>query len=167
MTVRFKLAALGETSARDYLLRFALGGATTVAAGLIAARFGPVVGGLFLAFPAIFPASATLVERHVRQRKQRAGLDGAARGRNAAARDARGAMLGSFALAAFAAVVWLTVERWSGWALLPATTVWLVAAFTAWRLRRGLKRRALGPSNAKPVEESNCPNPRSFRESGG
>jgi len=38
----------------------------TVIAGLIAFRFGPVVGGLFLAFPAIFPASATLIERHGR-----------------------------------------------------------------------------------------------------
>jgi hypothetical protein len=28
----------------------------TVVAGVIAARFGPIFGGLFLAFPAIFPA---------------------------------------------------------------------------------------------------------------
>ena len=62
-------------------MRFALGGATTVVAGLIAAGFGPVVGGLFLAFPAIFPASATLVERHVRERKEKAGLAGSRRGR--------------------------------------------------------------------------------------
>ena len=48
----------------------------TVAAGLIAARFGPVIGGLFLAFPAIFPASATLIEKHVRERKEKAGLPG-------------------------------------------------------------------------------------------
>jgi hypothetical protein len=34
----------------------------------------PVVGGLFLAFPAIFPASATLIEKHVRERKEKAGL---------------------------------------------------------------------------------------------
>jgi hypothetical protein len=30
---------------------------------------GPRVGGLFLAFPAIFPASATLVEKHEKQKK--------------------------------------------------------------------------------------------------
>ena len=53
----------------------------TVVAGLIAARFGPVIGGLFLAFPAIFPASATLIEKHVRERKEKAGLPGAAAAR--------------------------------------------------------------------------------------
>jgi hypothetical protein len=46
----------------------------TVVAGLIAARFGPVVGGLFLAFPAIFPATATLIEKHVRERKEKAAI---------------------------------------------------------------------------------------------
>ena len=51
----------------------------TVVAGLIAARFGPVIGGLFLAFPAIFPASATLIEKHVRESKEKAGLPGARR----------------------------------------------------------------------------------------
>ena len=39
----------------------------------------PVVGGLFLAFPAIFPASATLIEKHGRERKEKAGLAGARR----------------------------------------------------------------------------------------
>jgi hypothetical protein len=62
-----------------------LDGAVTVIAGLIAARFGPVVGGLFLAFPAIFPASATLIERHVRERREKAGLSGTRRGGDAAA----------------------------------------------------------------------------------
>jgi hypothetical protein len=51
----------------------------TVVAGLIAARFGPVIGGLFLAFPAIFPESATLIEKHVRESKEKAGLPGAPR----------------------------------------------------------------------------------------
>ena len=76
MIVQLRLSALRRTSRREYLLRFALGGTTTVVAGLIAAAFGPVVGGLFLAFPAIFPASATLVEKHVRERKEKAGLPG-------------------------------------------------------------------------------------------
>ena len=80
-------------------------------AGLIAARFGPVVGGLFLAFPAIFPASATLIEKHVRRRKEKAGLSGVRRGREAAALDAAGAALGS--LAAFAIVIWLLIGRCS------------------------------------------------------
>ena len=37
-------------------------------------RWGPGIGGLFLAFPAIFPASATLVEKHEKQKKNRAGI---------------------------------------------------------------------------------------------
>jgi hypothetical protein len=79
----------------------------TVVAGLIAARFGPVIGGLFLAFPAIFPASATLIEKHVRERKEKAGLRGARRGKEAAALDA--AALGSFGLTAFGLVIWLMI----------------------------------------------------------
>ena len=83
----------------------------TVVAGLIAARFGPVIGGLFLAFPAIFPASATLIEKHVRERKENAGLLGARRGKEAAALDAAGAALGSFGLAAFGLVIWLMIVQ--------------------------------------------------------
>ena len=34
-------------------------------------QFGPAVGGLFLAFPAIFPASATLIEKDESQKKEK------------------------------------------------------------------------------------------------
>ena len=98
MIVQFKPSALRQTRWYEYLVQFVLGGAMTVVAGLIAARFGPAVGGLFLAFPAIFPASATLIEKHVRERKEKAGLSGARRGKEAAALDAGGAALGSFGL---------------------------------------------------------------------
>src|SRR5262249_49386630 len=47
MIVKLKLSALRETHWYEYLIRFGLGGAMTVAAGLIARRFGPIVGGLF------------------------------------------------------------------------------------------------------------------------
>ena len=46
-----------------------------------AEKFGPGIGGLFLAFPAIFPASATLIEKHEEQRKQVRGLQGTRRAR--------------------------------------------------------------------------------------
>jgi hypothetical protein len=101
--------------------RFGPGWRRRVVAGLIAARFGSVVGGLFLAFPAILRASATLVERRVRERKAKADEDGLPHCRKAAACDAVGAALGSFGLAAFAAVVWLTVGPYGGWSLLYAT----------------------------------------------
>jgi hypothetical protein len=138
MIVRLNPSALRETRWYEYLIRFALGGAITVIAGYIAARFGPIVGGLFLAFPAIFPASATLIEKHVRERKEKAGLAGKRRGKEAAALDARGAMLGSFGLAAFALVIWLMIERSPPLAFLLATAAWLAVAVLAWILRRWL-----------------------------
>ena len=73
---RGAISALREVHCYEFAVRFALGGAMTVMAGAIATRFGPAVGGLFLAFPAIFPASVTLVEKHVRQQKEDKGLFG-------------------------------------------------------------------------------------------
>src|ERR1700730_14974895 len=136
MIVGFNVSALRETRWYEYLIRFALGGAMTVATGIIATRFGPLVGGLFLAFPAIFPASATLIEKHERERKEKAGLAGARRGQEAAALDAAGATLGSLGLAAFALIIWLMVEQAPYLALVLATSGWLVVAVLAWILRR-------------------------------
>jgi hypothetical protein len=136
MIVSFNVSALRETRWYEYLIRFALGGAMTVITGIIATRFGPVVGGLFLAFPAIFPASATLIEKHERERKEKAGLAGARRGKEAAALDAAGATLGSLGLAAFALIIWLMVEQAPYLALVLATLGWLVVAVLAWILRR-------------------------------
>lgn len=111
----------------------------TVIAGLIAERFGPSVGGLFLAFPAIFPASATLIEKQQRKRKERRGLRGTVRGREAAALDASGAVLGAFGLAAFAVIVWLMIEKTPITALLSGTATWLVVSVTAWVVRRRVR----------------------------
>ena len=90
MTVKFDLSALAATKWHEYGIRFFFGGAITVIAGVLAKEFGPVFGGLFLAFPAIFPASATMVENHEREKKREAGISGSCRGRQAAALDARG-----------------------------------------------------------------------------
>ena len=138
MIVRLNPAALCQTHWYEYLIRFALGGAVTVVAGLIAARFGPVVGGLFLAFPAIFPASATLIEKHVRESKEKAGLPGGRRGKEAAALDAVGAALGSFGLAAFGLVIRLMVVQSPASALVLAAASWLAVAMLAWQVRRWL-----------------------------
>jgi uncharacterized membrane protein (GlpM family) len=136
MIVRFKWVALRETRWYEYLVRFVLGGGMTVLAGFIASRFGLIIGGLFLAFPAIFPASATLVEKHVRERKERLGFPGSKRGRDAAALDAKGAALGSLGLASFACATWFLIERSSFLALVAATVVWLAVAAGAWLARR-------------------------------
>jgi len=138
MIVRFNLGALSEVRWYEYLIRFVLGGAMTVVAGLIAARFGPIIGGLFLAFPAILPASATLIEKHQRERKESAGLMVMRRGKDAAALDAAGAVLGSFGLVAFALIVCLVIEWTPPLALVLATVTWLVVSVSAWMLRRWL-----------------------------
>lgn len=70
MRVQFNLAALGRSKWYEYVGRFAFGGAVTVLAGLIAKVYGPEIGGLFLALPAIFPATATLLEKHEKQRER-------------------------------------------------------------------------------------------------
>jgi Protein of unknown function (DUF3147) len=136
MIVWLNLSALRETRWYEYLIRFALGGTMTVIAGLIADHFGPIVGGLFLAFPAMFPASATLIEKHEQKRKEKIGLPGARRGREAAALDAAGAVLGSFGLAVFALIIWLLIERGTALALVSATVAWLAVVILAWMLRR-------------------------------
>src|SRR5580765_1497882 len=138
MRPQIDLKTLELTKWHEYLIRFVFGGCVTVLAGLVAREFGPIVGGLFLAFPAIFPASATLIEKHVRQRKEKAGLRGARRGKEAAALDAAGAVLGSFGLAAFGLVIWLMIEPSPAWAPVLAAASWLAVAMLAWQARRWL-----------------------------
>jgi hypothetical protein len=96
--IDFDPSAITETKWYQYAVRFVFGGLVTLLAGLIAKRFGPVVGGLFLAFPAIFPASATLIEKHEREKKERKGLRGAQRASAAVSVDAAGAAMGSIGL---------------------------------------------------------------------
>jgi len=139
MLVRIKLAALEQTEWWEYAIRFVFGGLSTVLAGLVAAYFGPETGGFFLAFPAIFCASATLVERHERKRKERLGLAGRRRGLQAAALDAAGAALASFGLAGFGALIWWIGPRSPLLSLASASTVWAGIALTMWWLRRYLR----------------------------
>ena len=79
--IRFSPSSLREGRWYEYLIRFALGGAVTVFTGIISSRYGPSVGGLFLAFPAIFCASATLIEKHEIRRKREAGSSAKGAGR--------------------------------------------------------------------------------------
>ena len=137
MRIEFDISALKRTRWYEYALRFLFGGAVTVAAGLIAKRYGPVFGGLFLAFPAIFPASATLVQKHETQKKRNAGIVDRVRGRKAAALDARGAAFGCIALVCFAAVLWGALPRWNAAVSLAAGAgVWLAIALLAWRMSK-------------------------------
>jgi hypothetical protein len=133
MNISFNLGALAKTKWYEYLVRFAFGGAITVTAGILAKHFGPVFGGLFLAFPAIFPASATLVAKHEVEKKKNAGIPNSSRGRQAAAVDAAGAALGSIGLAAFALSVWKLLPYYNpAFVFLAATAVWLALAVLNW-----------------------------------
>ena len=142
MLVGARLSAIKGIKAHEWIIRFVFGGAVCVAAGFIAMHYGPVVGGLFLAFPAIFPASASLVESHEKEHKARAGYDGTNRGRIVAAIDAYGAAMGCIALTAFAVVFWIWLPRTSVWVVFPlATLVWLTVAVGLWLLCKRFFRK--------------------------
>jgi hypothetical protein len=137
MVIKLNFQALKKTQWREYGLRFLLGGFITATTGFIAARFGPVVGGLFLAFPAIFPASATLLEKHERAKKREAGITFTVRGRLAAALDARGAVMGAVGGMAFAFVALrLLPQNSPSTSLLLAVATWLVVSGALWYVRK-------------------------------
>lgn len=136
MLVHADFSALHRTRWHEYLIRFLFGGAITAATGLAAHEWGPGVAGLFLAFPAIFPAAATLIETHERKRKHRLGLHGTRRGREAAALDAWGAAQGSSGLLAFGLLVWWLIPDHRGALVLGiATVAWLATATLVWKAR--------------------------------
>lgn len=137
--IRFSPSSLKEGRWYEYLLRFALGGAATVFTGLVSSRYGATIGGLFLALPAIFCASATLIEKHEIRRKREAGLDGAQRGQKAAALDAAGAALGALGMLSFAIVFWLMVESSIPASFIGASLAWLVVSVVAWSVRRKMR----------------------------
>jgi hypothetical protein len=126
-------SALKQTRLQECALRFLIGGGITLAAGLIAKSFGPEIGGLFLAFPAIFPASATLVAKHEEERKARAGLHGHQRAIGAAAVNAAGTTLGSIGLAGFAITSWaLFARHLTSLAFCVSIAIWFLSASLAW-----------------------------------
>ena len=109
----------------------------TAIAGLIANKYGPVIGGLFLAFPAIFPASATLIEKHEMEKKEEYGLDGTRRGKEAASADAAGSAMGSIGLLLFAIVFWQMAPIHETWlALTTAALCWSAASVLIWYVRK-------------------------------
>jgi hypothetical protein len=137
--IKVDFSTLGLTKWHDYTVRFLFGGLITALAGIIAKKFGPGIGGLFLAFPAIFPASATLIEKHEREKKESLGLKGTARGRSAASIDAAGSSMGSIGLFVFAWIVWQFMPRDRPWIVLAAATLlWLGVSMAIWQIRKAL-----------------------------
>lgn len=149
--VEMRFDSLKKSKPHEYAVRFFFGGLCTVLAALVAKRFGPGVGGLFLAFPAIFPAGASLIDKHEQERKKKAGFDGQRRGKVAASVDAAGASLGAIGLVGFAVVLWLALERWNaGFILFCAAGAWAALAFGSWAMRKSRLIRPLGTWHADP-----------------
>lgn len=148
MMVQCKISSIKGILPHEWITRFLFGGAVCVFAGLMSTWFGPKIGGLFLAFPAIFPAGACLVEAHERKHKARAGFDGTQRGQVVAGLDAAGAAMGCIGLAGFALVCWLSLPRLGAAAVFAlATAVWFVLSIVAWWIRKSrlLRRRRRHP----------------------
>jgi Protein of unknown function (DUF3147) len=141
MRIKINFAALRDTKWHEYALRFLFGGLVTVSTGLIAKKFGPSAGGLFLAFPAIFPATATLIATHEKEKKRRAWFDGTRRGRDAAAIEARGTAFGCLGLFAFGLVMWRLLPAHQAWPVfVAAATAWFAVSVLCWRLGIAARR---------------------------
>jgi hypothetical protein len=108
----------------------------TVLAGLVADRFGPVIGGLFLAFPGIFPAGVSLVEKHKTLREKAEGKVGTWSARGQASVEATGASIGTLGLMGFAGVLWQGLPRLNFLpVLLIAAGTWIVVSWLFWWTR--------------------------------
>jgi len=131
------LSAVRRTTWQQFAARFLVGGTITALVGVVGKEFGPGIGGLFLAFPAIFPASATLIEKHELQKKQRAGVNGQKRSRDVAGVDAAGAAMGCAGLLAFAFTVYKMLPRHPAVEVLSvAMLIWMTVAVLVWRIHK-------------------------------
>lgn len=105
---------LSQTNPPEMLIRFVFGGGIALVSALLGSLFGPKFGGLFLAFPAVLPATLTLIEKK----------EGTAK----AWADASGGALGAVGLAAFAFTASRLLPTNPLLALLLALLAWLVVA---------------------------------------
>ena len=152
MKIKVDTKGIQNSKSYEFLIRFAFGGAVTAFAGVVANRFGPGIGGLFLAFPAIVPATATLIKKREQQKKERSGFAGVERGRAAAAVDIAGAAMGGFGLIAFSLIVWLSLPgRPTPLVLAGATVVWFLVAVSIWLVREILCRRLRAHRTDLPI----------------
>lgn len=127
-------SSLKESHWYEYLVRFIFGGLITAAVGIVDKHCGPIVSGLFLAFPSIMPAAVTFLAKHEQERHQKEGKARAiVAGQNAAGGESLGTAIGTFGLAAFALVVWFSGAVWSpGLVLAVASAVWFLVAAGLW-----------------------------------
>jgi hypothetical protein len=109
------ISKLRDVRPRDLAVRFVLGAVVSLVAGALGTIVGPRFGGAFLAFPAILPASLTLVQEKEGTRR--------------ADRNAIGAVLGGMGLAAFAAIGEVALRRLpSGIAIVTMLAGWIAVS---------------------------------------
>lgn len=134
--IGFDPGKLRKTKPSEYLTRFLFGVALTLVFSLTAKWAGPIIGGLFLAFPGIYPPGSSFVEKKEEERKAEAGLHGTHRARSLAAAHAVGASAGTFGLMAFSTIVWLGLPRYGlPLTLVAGTSAWLLVSVAAWAIR--------------------------------
>ena len=108
--VGFDWSKIREVKPGELGIRFAFGIIVALVAGVLGMAVGPKFGGLFLAFPAILPASLTLIEKK--------------EGMTKAWADASGGLLGALGMTAFALTAVLLL-RWN-------PVIGLLLALVAW-----------------------------------
>ena len=137
MIIGINVAKLREGTPTEYLTRFLFGGIVTVVAALIARHYGPIIGGLFLAFPGIFAPGLSMTETHAIERKAKAGANGTLFARAEASVEAAGASAGALGLAAFAIVLWMFLPTHTLALTLPlAGAAWLFVSVLFWWIRK-------------------------------
>lgn len=117
--VAFEPSRLREIDVKGLAVRFVFGFVISVVVGAIGLSAGDRVAGLFLAFPAILPASLTLIAER--------------EGEDEAKVDAVGACFGCLGLAAYGATSWFLLPRVAPVvAELGALVAWAVVAIGAY-----------------------------------
>lgn len=122
--VGISLSAVKDIPFREMAVRFGFGAIISAIAGLITIGFGARAAGLLLAFPAILPATLTLIEKDESRKK--------------AEDDDVGAVLGALSLIVFAFLAHLGLSHYGApLALLAAGFAWLVVAIALYLALRG------------------------------
>ncbi|MEV6983563.1 DUF3147 family protein [Sphaerisporangium sp. NPDC051017] len=126
--IQIEPAKLRQIAPAAMALRFAFGAVVSMVSGWVGGRWGPLEGGIFLAFPAVLAATLTLIETEERNRIL-------------AAQDARGAVLGAIGMIAYALCVWTLATRIPAVAAMAAgTAARAIVAIVLYRLTWGSGR---------------------------
>ena len=112
--VGFEWSKITQVKPIEMGVRFLFGAVVALVAAIVGTLAGPKIGGLFLAFPAILPASLTLIEKK----------EGIAK----AWSDASGGAIGAIGMAAFALTAILLLRVNPVLALALALIAWIVVS---------------------------------------